>query len=560
MKVTFKRFGLPYNPQKDKKNKNKIIIGCFLFILVCWIPYIISHYPAMFMGDTVDQLRQIFGLSNKTFLYVSNPIDPNIVINDSNPVFLTFVISIFIKIGQLLGNVNLGFFLYVIIQVFISIGLFSYSIYFGLKKGINKYLCLLGLIFYSFFPMFPMYSITIVKNMIFGIFYFIYLFMFYELVYISEKSIDNKVFLTKFAVCQLLMMLFIKHGMYIVVLSGIILIVCKRQYWKKLSMSIFIPIFIFQILFTNLLLPSLGISKGKSAEMYSIPFQQTGLYVKKHESEITKEERAAINRPLYYEKIKEKYNPILSDGMKNACFRRDSSGEDLLAYFKVWGKMFFKHPITYVEATYLNTAGYFNPRARVKLYYTEKNINRATSYMCADKVFWAENSRMNYEYRIKGSNKKYIASRVEDIKIDRNKRKIYYVEKNSNKRIELESGNKLWIQLENPFNNLRNSLYNLTSKLKKIPIIKLFFGLGTYSWICILIISFAILKKKNKLILFMVPTIVSYLIMIASPYAGFRYAFPVIQSIFLLIIVTLKELNQKDEEGKYEDTSNNTCL
>ena len=25
MKVTFKRFGLPYNPQKDKKNKNKII-------------------------------------------------------------------------------------------------------------------------------------------------------------------------------------------------------------------------------------------------------------------------------------------------------------------------------------------------------------------------------------------------------------------------------------------------------------------------------------------------------------------------------------------------------
>lgn len=36
MKVTFKRFGLPYNPQKDKKNKNKIIrhIVWFLFAFI----------------------------------------------------------------------------------------------------------------------------------------------------------------------------------------------------------------------------------------------------------------------------------------------------------------------------------------------------------------------------------------------------------------------------------------------------------------------------------------------------------------------------------------------
>lgn len=34
MKVTFKRFGLPYNPQKDKKNKNKIIRHIVWFLIV----------------------------------------------------------------------------------------------------------------------------------------------------------------------------------------------------------------------------------------------------------------------------------------------------------------------------------------------------------------------------------------------------------------------------------------------------------------------------------------------------------------------------------------------
>lgn len=33
MKVTFKRFGLSYNPQKDKKNKNKIIRHIVWFLI-----------------------------------------------------------------------------------------------------------------------------------------------------------------------------------------------------------------------------------------------------------------------------------------------------------------------------------------------------------------------------------------------------------------------------------------------------------------------------------------------------------------------------------------------
>lgn len=38
MKVTFKRFGLPYNPQKDKKNKNKNkIIRHIVWFLIAFI-------------------------------------------------------------------------------------------------------------------------------------------------------------------------------------------------------------------------------------------------------------------------------------------------------------------------------------------------------------------------------------------------------------------------------------------------------------------------------------------------------------------------------------------
>ena len=34
MKVEYKRFGLPYNPQKEKKTKNKLILHIVLFLII----------------------------------------------------------------------------------------------------------------------------------------------------------------------------------------------------------------------------------------------------------------------------------------------------------------------------------------------------------------------------------------------------------------------------------------------------------------------------------------------------------------------------------------------
>lgn len=117
---------------------------------------------------------------------------------------------------------------------------------------------------------------TVVKNSLFGVFYLIYLIMLFELIFNYQNNIKIKILLS-FSLVELLMLL-IKHGFYIVLLVGILILYERRN--VKITSS-FIPILIFQIGFTNILLPSLKISKGKSAEMLSIPFQQTGMYVTK---------------------------------------------------------------------------------------------------------------------------------------------------------------------------------------------------------------------------------------------------------------------------------------
>ncbi|MCR2033578.1 DUF6020 family protein [Anaerofustis stercorihominis] len=550
------KFLLDYNFSKATivKNKKKIIIYCSIFIFACWIPYIIAYYPAMLNLDTVDQIRQIYGLSNFSFLRTSVQLSPNIVINDSHPVFLTFIISIFLNIGKLFNSLNFGMFLFVLIKVCISLYLFSYLIYFSLEKGINRYVCLFGLIFYSILPLFPMAAITIVKNYIFGIFYLIYLLMFYKLVFNTDEVVNNKKFLICFSVCQLFIMSIVKHGIYVSAITGMILILYRKKHWKNLTFSIFIPIFIFQVLFSSILLPSLGISKGKSAEMYSIPFQQTGLYITKHGEEVTSEEKQNINKVLYYDRIKKNYNPTMSDGIKDFSYRADCTGKDKSSYFKTWFKMFFKHPLTYFQATYMNNANYFNPNSLTFLYYSDYEMDRCLKYMYANKIKLTDNSTFQYIYNIKKTKNEYSPENVyTDIKINREKKYLYYIDKKTNEKVELSSKHNIWITPLESLKGIRDVLLSLTTLMKKIPGINIFMGLGTYAWICILIIVFGILKKKKDLILFMVPTIASYLIMIAGPYAGFRYAYPIVQSIFLLIVVAIKELNNNEELRKIKE-------
>lgn len=75
---------------------------------------------------------------------------------------------------------------------------------------------------------------------------------------------------------------------------------------------------------------------------------------------MTQEEREAIGQVMDYDMLAAEYETDRSLHVQ-ACWRREADGSDLAAYMMTWGKMFFKHPLTYVAATANNNYGYFYP-------------------------------------------------------------------------------------------------------------------------------------------------------------------------------------------------------
>ena len=151
-----------------KKSKFRIIfekhpfIVSMIFMLICWLPYIVSFYPIILSPDPSFQIKQFFGIPNKYSTYV-NLIDPNVILTNHHPVIHTLLLGNCLKIGTLIGNDNFALFIYSFIQILVLSSVLSYTIKYMNNLKVPYKLKLLFLLICSFVPMFPFYSVSAIK-------------------------------------------------------------------------------------------------------------------------------------------------------------------------------------------------------------------------------------------------------------------------------------------------------------------------------------------------------------------------------------------------------------
>lgn len=350
---------------KEKIKKSRIyklflkhpFIFSLIIIIICWIPYIIAFYPAILSPDPSFQIKQFFGIENKYSTYVVL-LDENVLITNHHPVIHTLLLGGCVKIGTFINNVNLGLFLYSIIQIFILAFTLAYTIKFLNDLKISKKYLLFALIIYSLVPIFPFYAMSAVKDVIFGSLIILYIINIYKLIKIDDIRWYN---IIKTILLLILIILFRNNGIHVIILSFPFLFFIKSKLIKRLKLIlIFGIILIFNYSYNNYILPYFKITPTSIREVLSIPFQQTARYANEHSNEVTEDEKEAIDKILNFDTLSSRYKREISDPVKNE-FNRYYTDEDLKKYFRVWLKQFTKHPITYVEATINNTYGYFYP-------------------------------------------------------------------------------------------------------------------------------------------------------------------------------------------------------
>ena len=364
IKYLFDRLDNKKDEEKDIK-KGKLgklfdkhpFIFSILFIILLWLVYIIAFYPAIMSPDPSFQLLQYFNINNKYSDYVVL-IDKNVILTNHHPVVHTIILGSLVKLGiKLFSSLNAGLFIYSIIQTIILVSTLSYTIKF--MKDINvslKYrkICLL---IYSLVPVFPLYAMSPVKDVIFGCLIIIYIISFYKLINLKGKLKIKDMVMEILLI--ILIILFRNNGFHIVLFSLFFLLFLGRQNIFKYIIIICITI-TFYYSYNNVILPHFKITNGSIREVLSVPFQQTARYVKEYKKEVTSDEKKAIDKLLNYDTIASRYNPALADPVKNE-FNRYYTDDDLKNYFKVWFTQLKKHPLVYVEATIANTYGYIYP-------------------------------------------------------------------------------------------------------------------------------------------------------------------------------------------------------
>ena len=229
------------------------------------------------------------------------------------------------------------------------------------------------------------------------------------------------------------------------------------------------------------ILSALEIPNTSIREMLSIPFQQTARYVKYYGDEVTEEERAAIDKLLNYDTLAERYDPRLSDNVKNE-YNRYATNEDLKEYFIVWGKMLLKRPMTYINATTANIYGYF---------YTDS-------------------------YR-------------------------WYVYHDLNSILPSEGFDYHFNNLD----ITRLMIRGYGCGFREIPVLKLLVNCGMYTWAYVFLLVVLLLTKKRDLIVILLPAFASILIIIAGPAnTYFRYVVHYAITLPLILGLILKETNK----------------
>lgn len=484
----------------DLFNKHPFIVSSII-ILLCYIPYLVAFYPAVMGYDPSNQIREFMGMHTR---YMDSVIllDPNQTITNFNPVLHTLLLGGCFKLGHIMGNDNVGLFIYVIIQCIILISILSYSITYMKKQGVVNKLLFIVLGIYALVPVFPFYAITTNKDTIFCCFVLLYCIKLYDL--IANKQ-NIKKYIT-FFIIMLLVTLTRNNGIYTIILSLPFALIWLKDKRKPIVATL-ACVLVCYIGYNKVILPAFKISNTSTREMLSIPFQQTARLAKYHPEAFSDDDKDKINKvfvfdsynKIYHPKLKKKYkypiksfdtfaelyDPELSDPIKNQ-YNIYTTKEDLVEYFGVWLKGLTRYPVVYMDSTINNIYGYFYPNTSSWYIYYKYNSK-------------LKSSGFDYHY--------------------------------------------------NSLKGMRSVLSSYGTTYPYIPIIGLFVNIAFVGWIYFFLFIALIVKKQYKYIPFILPAISFILVCVAGPAnTYFRYALPYVMSLPLTLCLLYYVFQKKSVE------------
>lgn len=443
------------------KINNHFVIFSISTMLLCWLILALPYFPGSVPHDGRNQLNMVYGYFEW---------------HTHHPYYSTLIMGAVYGLGEKLFGIAGGCVFYVVFQSILGSIVFSQICEYIRFKTKRLWAALLCLVYFAIVPIWWTYMQAVIKDTLYVI-----VFAFFMLEYVKSFLKDG----TKFDIVGLILssvgVCCLRNGSHYIVLPALlalVLAVCDR---RKLLCFVFGIVLMLNYVLNSVVIDSLGLTPVNQVEALSIPLQQIARYVTLHEDKLTEEEKNIISGVVQYDGIPERYNPELSDPIKNRY--RDTSDEEWSAFWRLWAEKFVDDPWAYITATMNHVFGYIDPFYFTRVLigyqlYTKDALNKSD----ADAVY--------SEY--------FFSSELRD---------------------SAWAGVQLW---------------------QVIPFLSFIVNPAAYTWVGIILIGALLRKRDWRSVLMFVAPLMCVLVCFASPVNGYlRYMLPVMAAIPLLILVGL---------------------
>ena len=338
---------IPDVPVKAAKYANVLT---FFLLLLCWLPVLMAVYPGFFVYDAQDEWVQV---ASRTF-------------NTHHPLVHVLMLGgIVCAVHKITDSYNLGIACYMIVQMMIVSGGFTYLLYYMRKKRVSRALRFISLFYFAFFPVIVMFTLCSAKDTLFTVALLMLLLSLLNMGNNAEVFFSSRKQVSFFVMSAAAMMLLRKNGIYAFAVLTLIILFYHKKYIKK-TLVIFAAIFLFYFLINGGLTAVLRAEGGENQEIFTIPIQQLARTYKFNIEAFEPEDIEALHEILPEEALV-LYNPKLSDPVK-VHFQNQAFMADKSKYIELWIRIGLKKPLSYINAWLVNSYGFWYPDTVIDVY------------------------------------------------------------------------------------------------------------------------------------------------------------------------------------------------
>lgn len=321
----------------------------WLIILVSYVPAFLAYFPGICAYDAYVQMEQIVAGAY----------------NDHHPVLHTKLLELFIKFGELTGNINSGMAFFVVFQLLCLSGAFAYCIHLAGKMRCGKIWHWVLTAFGALFPYNVFMGLSVTKAALFAATYLPAMMLMIYFVYKKRNELKPEKEDIFYILYLIVAIAFRNNARYAVmaVLFVIAVVFLIRLIKKRLDYVFYLRIFLTTLtgLLISIILVTaagkiLNVTQKDQREMLSIPVQQLARCAVFNAQDMQPRDMEVIDNFILDEAWRD-YDPLISDPVKrhvNTWFAVNYPKETLSTYFR----LLKDYPDEYINAFLAQNAGY----------------------------------------------------------------------------------------------------------------------------------------------------------------------------------------------------------